>query len=452
MVYNRFYLVIVIRVLFLMITCLVISFYALQPGKVFTMIFFTVLLAMQVIDMIRYVNITNREISGFLSRLTARDSGLSFQMPGNHRSFKDIGFAIEQLRSEMEESRREVHLQSYYINKVLEKVTVGIISFDSSGIIGLYNPEAARILGVRKPKNISALDDINPGISDILKRMKPGIPESVQLKTNDELVPVSLNRDMFSEDGERFSVVSIHNMGRVLDEKEMESWQKLIRVLRHEIMNSITPITTLTVAIKRKLKRSGFSEDANSAVSELTEELVNSIDLIEDRGKGLIQFVDRYRDITSLPAPRMQELRVEVILRKTRELFIEECNDKSIEFTSFNQDPDLFISADESMIMQVLINLVRNSVTALKQRGGGIIHLSAGSESEWAIIRVKDDGPGIPDEIMDKIFIPFFTTSKEGSGIGLSLARQIMRMHKGTISFFSNPDNETVFTLRFPLM
>ncbi len=443
---------IVIRVLFLLITCLVISFYALQPGKFFTMIFFIGLLAMQVIDMIRYVNITNRKISGFLSRLIARDSGLSIQIPGSHHSFKEIGNAIEKIRGEMEESRREMHLQSYYINKVLEKVTVGIISFDSSGVIGLYNPEAARLLGLRKPLNISALDEINPGISAILNRMKPGIPETVQLKTDDELVPASLNSDMFSEDGERFSVVSIHNMGRVLDEKEMESWQKLIRVLRHEIMNSVTPIITLTVAMKRKLRRSGFPEGTDSTVSEQAEELVNLIDLIEDRGKGLIQFVDRYRDITSLPVPRIQELRVEILLRKVRELFIEECNDRTIVLTRSIQDPELCISADESMIMQVLINLVRNSVTALERKGGGTIHLFAGIESEWIVIRIKDDGPGIQDEIMDKIFIPFFTTNREGSGIGLSLARQIMRIHKGTISFYSNPDKETVFTLRFPLV
>jgi two-component system nitrogen regulation sensor histidine kinase NtrY len=236
-----------------------------------------------------------------------------------------------------------------------------------------------------------------------------------------------------------------------LEEQQMEAWQNLIRVLTHEIMNSVTPIISLSSTastLVEELDRNVRS--GQSLASDGLEDVKGALTTITKRSEGLLHFVDDYRNLTRVPAPNFQIVKVASLFGRVQQLFAEQFHEKGIAFSTSVIPDNLEVTADSDLIEQVLINLVLNSIGALSNSAAPEIRLESEiDKSGGVLIHVIDNGPGIPEELYDKIFVPFFTTRKEGSGIGLSLSKQIMRLHKGGITVHSIPDKETVFTLRF---
>lgn len=243
--------------------------------------------------------------------------------------------------------------------------------------------------------------------------------------------------------GKKYTLISLQNIHSELEEKEMEAWQKLIRVLTHEIMNSVTPISSLAGTVNKLLNDPGKLDDEISDIK-------NAVKTIQKRSEGLIHFVENYRNLTKIPKPNFETFRVSVLTDRIYNLMKNEFAGNNIKFNTSIVPDNLTLSADSELIEQVIINLLLNAKFAIKNQQNPEISIRSYTDAgSKVIIRVEDNGPGISKEIQDKIFIPFYTTKKDGSGIGLSLSRQIMRSHFGSITVVSKEGEGTAFILRF---
>jgi signal transduction histidine kinase len=286
----------------------------------------------------------------------------------------------------------------------------------------------------------------NQRLLKALKEVEPG--KGTLYKASDFLLTIQATE--LRVRGSTVKLVTLQNIQTELQRQELEAWQNLTRVLRHEIMNSITPISSLTSTLREILDHDLIKKEENYELkNEGAEDLREGLNTIESRSKGLIKFIDAYREYTSLPHPKIKTVRLKDLIEKVAQLMRTELKKTTIQFTYSYESEYLTIQADEEMIEQVLINLVKNAVEALAGLENGKIELNGKYSESAVVIEVKDNGPGIIKEAMDRIFVPFFTTKKTGSGIGLSLSRQIMQMHNGSLSVESEQDSKTVFTIRF---
>ncbi|HMQ01048.1 MAG TPA: ATP-binding protein, partial [Cyclobacteriaceae bacterium] len=250
--------------------------------------------------------------------------------------------------------------------------------------------------------------------------------------------------------GNLYKLVTLQNITPEMQQQEITAWQNLSRVLRHEIMNSITPISSLTSTLKDILAQDLIAKNNHFELGkENAEDLKDGLNTIESRSKGLIKFIDAYRDYTSLPKPNIQPVKIKELMAKVSGLLMNGIKGKGIQFSCKCEPEELTIKADEELVEQVLINLIKNASEALHETENAKIIFNAEYEGGDVLITVEDNGPGIIKEAIDQIFIPFYSTKRTGSGIGLSLSRQIMQMHGGTLTVSSEPDVRTVFTLRF---
>jgi signal transduction histidine kinase len=269
------------------------------------------------------------------------------------------------------------------------------------------------------------------------------------LQQEDGLVQLSLYATGFVSKRRQLLLVAMQNIQNELEEKEMRAWQNLIRVLTHEIMNSIAPISSLA-STANELLASDCQVEPEGPQTERLRDVCDAVETIEKRSKGLITFIEKYRELTRIPQPQFQIVKVVDLIERVRHLMTEQMTQHNIEFDSGIDPVNLEITADPALIEQVLINLCKNAVEAMATAEQPKIELMAGTGSQGnPVIKVIDNGRGIPGEVLERIFIPFFTTKQKGSGIGLSLSRQIMRLHKGTLNAESKPGIATIFTLRF---
>jgi len=340
-------------------------------------------------------------------------------------------------------------VQNNYFKTLVDHAAVGLISFTQDGSVGFFNEAAKKIFGVHIVRNLNKLDQFKEGLSHMLLTLEPHTRELVNIIIKGDMVQLVTRKVEFSAAGQTVHLVSFQNIKSELDQKEVESWQKLIRVLTHEIMNSITPIISLAQVVTPLLQNKDTGEVMK--IEEITpktlQKTIRSLTNITERGNGLLKFVHNYRDVTRVPKPQFQVVGVKELFLMLQGLFenqLEECNI----LMEVDCPPSLFIQADGSLMQQVLINLVKNAIEAFGGKPDPVIRLMARTEHDRTVIEVADNGNGIPDAAMENIFVPFFTTKEKGSGIGLSLSRQIIRMHGGSLEVRSVPGEQTVFTIK----
>jgi len=263
-------------------------------------------------------------------------------------------------------------------------------------------------------------------------------------------IQLSLKATSFKTDEQELVILSIQDIKNELDEKELDSWMKLIRVLMHEIMNSITPITSLSESLSNIYSKDGKPVLPDQVTDKTIATTLQGLNVIKEQGNGLMSFVESYRKLTRVPEPDKKIFKVADLINRITTLYssLEKSNKTVLSFSLKN--PDLEIYADQNLISQVLINLLKNALEANEKNPEGKILLSAGINSDNHIeICVSDNGPGISKDNLDKIFVPFFTTRNTGSGIGLSISKQIMKVHGGNLKVRSVINKETVFCLSF---
>ena len=449
MAYNKFTINISIRVILLVINCYFLVTEYLLSKYIITVLNLAVLLLLQTIFLIRYIRKTNLQIMEYFDLIRNKESGFRLKNIANKNSFSRIRKQFNDTNQIIQDIRIEKEIQTNYFTHLVNYINIGLFSFGENEKIQFMNPEAKRILGINHTFKLNDLNTLNKHFANLLRHLRPGQSEVIEISRDDVKQKLSVSCGLLKLRNIRVKLVSFQDIDKHLYENEIESWNKLIRILNHEIMNSITPITSLSKTMKKYFYDGQNIIHPENIPMTSVNRTVEGLEIIEERGKGLIHFVNNYRKLSSLPGPNKTDIHIHKLLMQTKDLFIEEMTNNDMEITIETQANDSVLHADKEQLSQILINLVKNSLQALQGRDNGNISLMAGKKGDVTYISVKDNGPGIPKDIIDDIFIPFYTTKESGSGIGLSISKQIMKMHNGTISVSSTPNKSTVFTLIF---
>jgi len=448
MAFNDFRFRVAFRIVLLGLTMSLFIFMVGKSNMIFAAGLILLIILGQLIELFRYSTQTNRKLTRFLESVKYSDFISGFANDNKlGNSFRELNTAFNEVLEAFRKARTEKEEHWQYLNTIVQQVRTGIISFDPEGQVQLMNTNAKRFIGISNLKNVHELKDRNPKLYEALMEVQSG--KSTLYKVGNEFL-LTLQATELRIRGNTVKLVTLQNIQTELQKQELEAWQNLTRVLRHEIMNSITPISSLTSTLREILDHDLTKKEDNYELkTEGAEDLREGLNTIESRSKGLIKFIDAYREYTSLPQPKIQNIRVKDLLEKVAQLLKPELKKTTVQFSYHCESEYLTIQADEEMIEQVLINLIKNAMEASDHTPHSIIELRGTYHENSVQIEVTDNGPGIIPEAIERIFIPFFTTKKTGSGIGLALSRQIMQMHNGSLTVKSEPDVKTTFTLNF---
>lgn len=450
MISNRFRLNVIVRIVALAAT-IHLDIYLIGSTSLYVTALLTSLLVIyQVYALVVYVEKTNRDLRRFFDAIQYEDFTQTFSGAGLGSAFDELKEAFNNVLHSFRRARAEKEEHFRYLQTVVQHIGIGLVAYRRDGSVELMNNAARKILYLTDwkasadLKNIHELKDFHEGLAEKITALKPNERAVIKVTFRNDLLQLVIHSTEFRMREQLITLLSIQNIQSELEEKEMEAWQNLIRVLTHEIMNSVTPISSLASTAHDLIRKSPEPD------RETLADIDRAVNTISHRSKGLIEFVQAYRHLTKIPKPQFKVFPVRELFTRVEELMKPKCFEKNIKFTTEIDPSSLDITADIGMIEQILINLIVNSIHALDETKQGFISLDGYLDDKGRVaLRVTDNGSGIVEEAMDKIFVPFFTTKPSGSGIGLSLSRQIMRMHKGSIAVESKPNDRTAFTLRF---
>ncbi len=448
--FSTFRIGIIIRIIIISLTAFLFVYLVSFNAKYVSAVIVAIAILFEISELFHFTTVTNKKITRFLESIRYSDFSSSFTYDNKlGKSFKELNTAFNSVADAFRKERAEKEEHLNYLNTVVQHVTTGLISFDHDGNVSIINSAAKKFLGVPQLKNINEVIGVNVNLYKRLKQLGPG--EKTLLRVSSDL-NLSIHATELKLRGHTIKLVAIQNIHSELVSKEVEAWQNLTKVLRHEIMNSITPIASLTGTLNDILSEDlkQINNQSYEIDNETLQDLEEGLQTIENRSKGLIKFVDAYRDYTSIPKPKFGLIKIEELFDHICQLLKREFKEIGIDFRVNILNDNLEITADRELIEMVLINLLKNAKEALSNREEPKIEMTARLDGQKRILlEVKDNGPGIIQEAQDKIFIPFYTTKKAGSGIGLALSRQIMQLHQGFLSVKSEPNLYTIFTLGF---
>ncbi len=447
--YKYFHLQCVLRVVILSLTITLLVFLLLSTQFWVTSLFVGALGIWQIVALIRYVEKTNTQLTRFLLSITYSDFSQTFTNTLKGSGFEELNAAFNEVIRQFQRVRMEKEEHARYLQTIVDHVGVALMAFNSEGQVELCNNAARRLLRISHLKHITDLDAVYADFAAKLSAASPGGTYLFKLLQDGGIIQLSVHATAFILHQQHYKLAAMYNIQHELEEKEMEAWQNLIRVLTHEIMNSITPISSLASTARILLQQDVQDEDVARGKETLSD-IREAVATIEKRSQGLLIFIENYRKLTRIPTPQLTIIPVKELFERIRTLMHEQFERYSITFTMSLDPESLEITADQALIEQVLLNLCKNALEAVSGSKTPEIQLRAETDNFGRpVIQVVDNGPGIKEELVEKIFIPFFTTKPQGSGIGLSLSRQIMRLHKGTLSVTSQSERDTVFSLRF---
>jgi len=403
-------------------------------------------LIIQFILLIKYVEQTNRKLTRFFENIKYNDFTSSFVSDNKGESFNKLNDSFNQVIQQFVKTRAEKEEHHNQLQTIVQHISIGILTYRKDGQIDIFNNAVKQIFKINNLKHIKELSQIEPHLPETFLNLNQDDNKLVKITLDDELLQLSIQATEFKKKGEEYLLVSVKNIHAELEQKEIDSWQKLIRVLTHEIMNSITPISSLASTVKQLLPEEGVQLQDE----EDLESMHHALSTISRRSDGLLNFVQVYRDLTRIPKPNFQKVVVKDLLFDSKLMLLHKIKNEDIQINIQTMPDDISIMADSNLIEQVILNLLINAFHATEKKEYPQIILSSRyNKNDRVIIEVADNGTGIKPDLMDKIFMPFFTSKKEGSGIGLSLSRQIMRMHHGNIFVKSVLEKGSVFTLVF---
>lgn len=450
MIFKSFRLNVFVRVLVITLS-IFLFYYSFSSNYVFTPFIVGAIVVFQVFSLFRYIDKTNRELANFLESIRFAEFSRTFNMEGMGASFEELNNAFNEVINDFQRVRSEKEEHFYYLQTILQNIDVSVVAYRSDGTIELINKSAKKLFQVSGLRNIQGLETLSKELVDVLFRIQPGQNELVKVQDDDDFLQLSIYATNFKIKDKVITLATIKDIQTMLEEQETEAWQKLIRVLTHEIMNSIAPISSISSTLTLSTSALKRDDSGNTILeSEDLEELNQALQTINRRSDGLLHFVNTYRNLTKIPQPNFTFCKVSEILNNVSSLMADEIKSDNIELYLRCEPENISFTADGQLIEQVLINLLKNSVQALKGKTDAKIKLIGFFNKRGRVtIQVIDNGPGILPEVLEKVFIPFFTTKPTGSGIGLSLSRQILKLHNGSITAQSVPEQETIFTLTF---
>ena len=411
------------------------------------------LVVYQVISLINFIDKTHKEIDTFFKSIKNNDFSQTYSLKNDGTYIDLLKADFNQVLHKLNELKSTHDEQHNYLKNIVQHVGIGLLTFKRNGDVQIINSTAKKLFQVDNLRNINELKRISEPLVNSFFQLRTGGRDLIRIEQNEETVQLAIYVIELSLKGEEFKLVSIQNIQSELEENEMEAWQKLVRVLTHEIMNSVTPISSLANTVEQEMNQ--YIEDemmpGNRTIPlDDLEDMHMAVKTIQRRSDGLIRFVSDFRSLTHIPKPKLNLVKVHDIFEQVHVLLRHDLEVNKITFKMEVEPEDLLINADSELIQQVMINLIQNAMHALQDQDERAIWIKGFlDEKGKATITISDNGPGIEEEAQTKIFIPFFTTKKTGSGIGLSLSRQIMRQHLGTISVKSKMDEGTEFSLKF---
>lgn len=433
MISNRFGLLLLIRVAVLLVLIGIIAWTGLDEKWIFTnLILITILLAL-IWELLHFINRTNKDLSKFLDALKNNDFAVYFPTQKVGRLFSNLYGDFNTIINLYKQAQLEKETHKEFLNIAVNRLKVGIIAYDESGRLLIFNDYAQKMLEISPPRDWNTLLLRKHDLVRLMDRMKSGETTLWEAKVVEEVANLSIHIEEVTIVDQKVRLITFQDIRNELEQKEIESWHKLIRVLTHEIMNSLTPVISLTQTAKGLIKeevKPNIKEEGITAV----EDIHDALQTVGSRSTGLLDFVRNYRKLLKVPTPSRSAIELRTFCQELQQLFSPQLEEKGIDFILKIPNPVITFQADQHLLEQVFINLLKNAMEAVSTINKPRISFSVKLEDQQLVFLIRDNGPGIPASVLPNIFVPFFTTKEEGSGIGLSLSRQIVRAHGGQLT------------------
>jgi len=420
------------------------STYFIQKGQVSFAVISGIATVICLSKMHQHYKKFNSNVLFLLNALDNGDYSFHFSEAKLSRREKELNVMLNRIKEILVSARKEVIENEKFLSLIIESVSTGIIIMDEKGHVQTVNQSALNLMGLPVFTHINQLNNINETFPELFRNLRVGENPRIEVSNEREEMQVSLSLSEIVIKRGRMKVITLNNIGNELEAKEMESWIRLIRVMTHEIMNSIAPITSLS----ETLLTLHNTPENDSSEEDLRLNTIEAFQTIHSTAKGLLSFVDSYRKFTAIPKPNIRSFEVKPLIDKILHLEEKCIKGKDIQVEVFETSEHTKWLADEKLITQVLVNLVKNAVEAITDTETKKIRISINHHADGKVqIEVSNTGNPIAKEVLPHIFIPFFTTKDYGTGIGLSISRYIMRLHGGKLTHATSAEGWTVFTV-----
>ncbi|MBN1199974.1 MAG: GHKL domain-containing protein [Bacteroidales bacterium] len=393
-------------------------------------------------------NQSNRQIAFFFEAIRNEDSTLKFPTGIRQRSLRFLYRSLNELNNQIQEIKLQNEYLEKYYQTFIQHADTGLIAINHNDEVEVMNEKAFEYAGIPSFVPLHLIPIKNPDLFQVLLALEPGETYTYKQYTTDNQINLLVRMKEIRFSGKASRLISLQDIRHELEEKELESWQKLIRVLTHEIMNSIAPIVSLSGTLRKFFIADGMPVAPELMDMDMIGNVIQGLDTIEERGKGLLTFVNSYRRLTRIPKPEFAQIRISDWMEQIRILLLDQFEQRQVRI-HLSIDPKVKeISGDAKLLTQVMINILNNAMEALdgREEDRRVTISVAISKQNRPTIRISNNGPPISPDVADKIFIPFFTTKEQGSGIGLSLSRQILRLHQGSLHMETGSE-ETAFLI-----
>jgi two-component system nitrogen regulation sensor histidine kinase NtrY len=446
---KNYYLFIISGIIVLAATSFILGIYSEKPGNLITCIVLALLLFIEIILFIYGLNSINRKIASFFNAIQNEDTSIFLPENSHNKSVREVHRSMNRVVSIFQKIKMESEIRQQFFSAMIEHSATGFISIDEHGDFEIINEAARKLLGVAYTSNMERLQKESPQLYKTLINLKHGEVKSCRVEIDGLSTIIQVSSSCLGFKNKKLTLVSLQDIKKEIEARELESWQKLIRILNHEIMNSIAPITSVSKSLIAIFKK----KDRAIEISELDEKKIrdtlNGLEVIESMSLGLSNFVDHYRKLSKIPEPVIREINCKQWCEKLATVSSEYLESNNATFVTKIQEGFTTLAGDENLLTQVLINLIKNAAEAPIEDGKKQIVVDfQTAENNQTLIKVSNNGEIIPTEILDQIFVPFFTTKENGAGIGLFISRQIISLHQGSISVASDKVNGTIFSVR----
>jgi len=435
MISTTIFIQLLIRVFLIILNCFAIAFLYFKGDHFFILAHLVLLVFVQSWLLARYLNKTNRNIDHLLESYINDDTVSIATGKKKDKVSEKIYSRLERLNQKARQAEKELSMQLAFIQGVTRNIPGGLFTVNNEGRIDISSKGAAKLAGT---KGLTSVNDFKekPEIIHLIQQIEPGERKVLKADIGGQLKVFAFSCAGLKDEKYNTRIITFEDIQPELTAREVETWQKFMRVLTHEIMNSFSPLISANESLSTIFDSIDFREGKTIDQNDIVKigKLEKGILIIHDRSKGIHHFIEKYRQLRKLPRPSCYEISISKLFEKVILLYQEEFNKKNISYSTKMDPGGLTIFADQDQIMQVLINLLKNSIEAMEKINEPKIILNAClNDNQRVVVSVKDNGKGIEKDQVDEIFTPFFSTKYEGSGVGLSLARQIMHQHKGEI-------------------